>query len=152
MTLIYMAEIDPQTRARLLSEEFRTSGIGIRLDEQDYAIHFDPSGIQIAPGDSVLDASEKERAYVTWEEADRRIAHLLDAGQYLPQAVLNLVLDNERSELASGLVDLYVYDPDMLKLIDQTIEKLQHTSDAEFAVLPLVPAWNDLETEDIFNE
>ena len=45
-----------------------------------------------------------------------------------------------------------MYDPEMLKLIDQTIEKLQHTSDAEFAVLPLVLAWDDVETEDTFNE
>ena len=45
-----------------------------------------------------------------------------------------------------------MYDPDMLKLIDQTIEKLQHTTDNEFAVLPLVPAWDDVETEDTFNE
>ncbi len=46
----------------------------------------------------------------------------------------------------------YVYDPDMLKLIDRTIEKLQRTSDAEFAVLPLTPAWDGVETEDTYNE
>ena len=40
----------------------------------------------------------------------------------------------------------------MLKLIDQTIEKLQHTTDNEFAVLPLTPAWDDVETEDTYNE
>lgn len=59
-----------------------------------------------------------------------------------------------RSVLIDNLEEAaeYVYDPDMLKLIDQTIEKLQHTSDAKFAVLLLVPAWNDLETEDTFNE
>ena len=59
-----------------------------------------------------------------------------------------------RSALIDNLEEAaeYVYDPDMLKLIDQTIEKLQHTTDAEFAVLPLVPAWDDVETEDTFNE
>ena len=31
-------------------------------------------------------------------------------------------------------------------------EKLQHSSDAEFAVLPLAPAWDDVETEDTYNE
>ena len=56
-----------------------------------------------------------------------------------------------RSALIDNLEE-YVYDPEMLKLIDQTIEKLQHTSDAEFAVLPLAPAWDDVETEDTFNE
>lgn len=59
-----------------------------------------------------------------------------------------------RSALIDNLEEAaeYVYDPDMLKLIDQTIEKLQNTTDNEFAVLPLVPAWDDVETEDTFNE
>ena len=36
-----------------------------------------------------------------------------------------------RSALIDNLEEAaeYVYDPDMLKLIDQTIEKLQHTTD-----------------------
>ena len=37
-------------------------------------------------------------------------------------------------------------------LAKKRIEKLQHTSDAEFAVLPLAPAWDDVKTEDTFNE
>ena len=59
-----------------------------------------------------------------------------------------------RSSLIDNLEEAaeYVYDPDMLKLIDQTIEKLQHTTDNEFAVLPLVTAWDDVETEVTFNE
>ena len=59
-----------------------------------------------------------------------------------------------RSSLIDNLEEAteYVYDPEMLKLIDQTIEKLQHTSDAEFAALPLTPAWDDVETEDTYNE
>lgn len=59
-----------------------------------------------------------------------------------------------RSALIDNLEEAaeYVYDPEMLKLIDRTIEKLRHTSEAEFAVLPLIPAWDDLETEDTFHE
>ena len=59
-----------------------------------------------------------------------------------------------RSALIDNLEEAaeYVYNPDMLKLIVQTIEKLQHTSDAEFAALPLTPAWDDVETEDTYNE
>lgn len=37
----------------------------------------------------------------------------------------------------------YVDDPEMLRLIDQTIEKLNRTTDAEFADLALFPAWED---------
>lgn len=37
----------------------------------------------------------------------------------------------------------YVDDPEMLRLIDQTLDKLNHTSDDEFADLALFPAWED---------
>ncbi len=37
----------------------------------------------------------------------------------------------------------YVDDPDMLRLIDQTLDKLNHTTDEEYADLALFPAWDD---------
>ena len=49
----------------------------------------------------------------------------------------------------SGLIDEledameYVDEPEMLRLMEQTIDKLQRTTDAQFAALPLVPAWED---------
>lgn len=49
----------------------------------------------------------------------------------------------------SGLVDEleaameYVDDPEMLRLVEQTIDKLNRTTDTQFVGLPLVPAWED---------
>lgn len=49
----------------------------------------------------------------------------------------------------SGLIDEledameYVDEPEMLRLMEQTIDKLQRTTDAQFAALSLVPAWED---------
>lgn len=37
----------------------------------------------------------------------------------------------------------YVNDSDMLRLIDQTLDKLNHTTDEEYADLALFPAWDD---------
>lgn len=54
----------------------------------------------------------------------------------------------------SGLIDEledameYVDDPGMLRLMEQTIEKLHRTKDAQFAELPLVPAWEDADEAD----
>lgn len=42
----------------------------------------------------------------------------------------------------------YVDDPEMLRLIDQTIDKLNRTTDAEFTALALFPAWEDGGDED----
>lgn len=54
----------------------------------------------------------------------------------------------------SGLIDEledameYVDDPEMLRLMEQTIDKLHRTTDAQFADLPLVPAWEDTDEAD----
>ena len=54
----------------------------------------------------------------------------------------------------SGLIDEleaameYVDDPEILRLMEQTIEKLQQVTDAQFAELPLVPAWEDADEAD----
>lgn len=107
IAVLYMENLNLESRIELLTDEFRASGIGIRLNDKDYAVFFDSNGIQIAPGDSVYDADPSDRAFVTWEEADERISHLLQSGQYLPQVVLDNVLENERSEVALKLLYLY---------------------------------------------
>ena len=54
----------------------------------------------------------------------------------------------------SGLTDAlenameYVDDPEMLRLMEQTIDKLYRTTDAQFAELPLVPVWQDTDETD----
>ena len=42
----------------------------------------------------------------------------------------------------------YVDDPEMVRLIEQTVNKLNHTTDAEFADLALFPAWEDGDEDD----
>lgn len=107
IAVLYMENLDTESRIKLLADEFRTSGIGIRIDGKDYSVFFDHNGIQIAPGDYVYGADANDRAFVTWQEADERIAHLLNSGRYLPQVVLDNTLDNERSEVALKLLYLY---------------------------------------------
>ncbi|MBE5956697.1 MAG: helicase SNF2 [Lachnospiraceae bacterium] len=107
IAVLYMENLDTETRIKLLADEFRTSGIGIRLDEKDYSIFFDSNGIQIAPGDYIYGTDINDRAFVTWQEADERISHLLQSGQYLPQVILDNTLDNERAEVALKLLYLY---------------------------------------------
>ena len=54
----------------------------------------------------------------------------------------------------SGLIDElenameYVDEPEMVRLMEQTIEKLHRTKDARFAELPLVPTWEDVDEAD----
>lgn len=104
---LYMSDMDPMVRCRLLAEEYKTGGIGIRMDGRDFAVHFDPNGIILAPGSSVHDAAFEERALVSWQEADSRIQDLLISGHYQPQSLLDESLDNERTEIAYSLLYLY---------------------------------------------
>ena len=54
----------------------------------------------------------------------------------------------------NGLIDEleaateYVDEPEMLRLIELTIDKLYRTTDAQFAALTLVPAWEDADEVD----
>ena len=54
----------------------------------------------------------------------------------------------------SGLIDElenameYVDEPEMVRLMEQTIDKLHLTTDAQFAELPLVPIWQDTDETD----
>lgn len=54
----------------------------------------------------------------------------------------------------SGLIDEledameYVDDPEMLRLMEQAIDKLHRTTDTQFSALPLVPAWEDADEVD----
>lgn len=105
MAAFFMADLTADQRAELIASEYGQGEMGIRLMGMDYTAGFDQYGIQITPGHSITNAARK--AYVSWEEATERIQSLLYSGTYLPQVVLDNVLDNERSELALNLLYLY---------------------------------------------
>lgn len=54
----------------------------------------------------------------------------------------------------SGLIDEledtmeYVDNPEMLRLMELTIDKLYRTTDAQFSALPLVPTWENADEVD----
>lgn len=61
---------------------------------------------------------------------------------------LNLMCIYETDSRTSMIAELeaateYIDDPEILRLIDQTLDKLNHTTDNEFADLALFPAWED---------
>ena len=69
---------------------------------------------------------------------------------------INLMCIYETDSRAGMIAELeaaleYVDDPEMLRLIDQTIDKLNRTTDAEFEDLALFPAWEDGGDEDAFS-
>ena len=144
IAVLYMEELDAPTRCKLLAEEFGTSGIGIRLDDRDYAIQYDPNGIQIAPGDSVFRAASEDRAMISWEEADQRISQLLSSGQYLPQVILDNAIEHEQTQLAQQLVYLYndfqFTDHDFPYFDRELLSGTYPTMDARWAELLSNPA------------
>lgn len=144
IAVLYMEELDAPTRCKLLAEEFGTSGIGIRLDDRDYAIQYDPNGIQIAPGDSLFHAAPEDRAMISWEEADQRISQLLSSGQYLPQVILDNAIEHERTQLAQQLVYLYndfrFTDHDFPYFDRELLSGTYPTMDARWAELLSDPA------------
>ena len=103
---LYMEDLTNDQRTDLLAAEYGDGDMGIKLHEEHFVLHFDQHGIQIAPGYTIQEAGNN-KAFVSWADADHRIQTLLSCGMYLPQVVLDNVLDNERTELATSLLYLY---------------------------------------------
>ena len=55
-----------------------------------------------------------------------------------------------RNGLIAELEDAmeYVDDPEMLRLMELTIDKLCRTTDAQFVDLPLIPTWEESDEAD----
>lgn len=106
IAVLYMEDLTNNQRIELLSTEYGNGSMGIKLHEEDFSLHFDQHGIQIAPGHSIQDAIN-DKVFVSWADADHRIQTLLSSGSFLPQVALDNVLDNERTELATSLLYLY---------------------------------------------
>ena len=91
---------DKPDNAAFLQESYGTSGAGLIIQGQEYAVWYDPEGIRISPGRTV---QKLHTTLVTWEQAAKRIRELLDMGRYMPQAELDQVPDFERRRLARSL-------------------------------------------------
>ena len=91
---------DKPDNADFLQRSYGTNGAGLIIQDQDYAVWYDPEGIRIAPGRTV---QKLHTTLVTWEQAAKRIRELLDMGRYMPQAELDQVPDFERRRLAQSL-------------------------------------------------
>ena len=91
---------DKPDNAAFLQKSYGTNGAGLIIQDQEYAIWYDPEGIRISPGRTV---QKLHTTIVTWEQAAKRIRELLDMGRYMPQAELDQVPDFERRRLAQSL-------------------------------------------------
>jgi len=94
-----------EENAAFLRKEFGNDGKGFFIGEERITAKYDAEGIRIAFGRSV---ERSDQVYlVTWEQAATRIRTLLDTGQYMPQEMIDQVVDWERKEVAEKLWNLY---------------------------------------------
>ena len=66
---------DKPDNADFLQRSYGTNGAGLIIQDQDYAVWYDPEGIRISPGHTVRNL---HTTLVTWEQAAKRIRELLD--------------------------------------------------------------------------
>ncbi len=97
----FMKDKPLEDNAAFLQKRYGTNGAGLFIQDREYAIWYDPEGICIATGRTIL---KRYTTLVTWEQAAKRIRELLDLGRYMPQSELDRVQDFERMELAKSLI------------------------------------------------
>ncbi|MEG2189152.1 MAG: hypothetical protein RRY08_04920, partial [Christensenella sp.] len=96
--------------ATFLKEEYMHGGRGFYMDGQPVSMWFDETGLSIAQGRSVVNATRRVR--LTWEQVAKRIGELLQLGRYLPKEKLEQVDEHERKELAARLFFFFRDDYD----------------------------------------
>lgn len=97
----YMKDKPLEENAAFLQKSYGTNGVGLLIQDREYAIWYDPEGIRIATGRTV---QKRYTTLVSWEQAAKRVRELLDLGRYMPQSELDRVQDFERMELAKSLI------------------------------------------------
>ena len=92
---------DKPDNAAFLRRSYGTNGAGLIIQDQEYAVWYDPEGIRVATGRTV---QKLHTTLVTWEQAAKRIRELLDMGRYMPKEELEQIPAFERSRIAQSLV------------------------------------------------
>ena len=91
--------------AVFLKEEYGKGGWGFIFSGNRVSVWFNENGIQIAVGDTALNAAGV--TLVTWEQAAKRIRELLGLGRYMPQSELDKVDAYELQALAGHLWEVH---------------------------------------------
>lgn len=97
-------DVSAAEAAAFLCREYRLGGKGIRVDNIDYSLRFDNTGLRIARGH---DTRTPRAAVLTYEDAANRISTLLKNGRYATAAELTDAKPNEYRELASEIWHTY---------------------------------------------
>ena len=98
----FMSEQTPEEYTEFVKREYRKGGKGFQIDENEYSVWFDETGMQIAVGHTVTDHI-LDKAFLSWEDVSGRIHQLLDQGEYAPQSVLDAARSNAVKEHAQAL-------------------------------------------------
>ena len=98
----FMSEQTPEEYTEFVKREYRKGGKGFQIDENEYSVWFDETGMQIAVGHTVTDHI-LDKAFLSWEDVSGRIHQLLNQGEYAPQSVLDVARSNAVKEHAQAL-------------------------------------------------
>ena len=91
---------DKPDSAAFLQKSYGTNGAGLIIQDQEYAVWYDPEGIRVSTGRTV---QKLHTTLVTWEQAAKRIRELLDMGRYMSKEELEQVPAFERRRIAQSL-------------------------------------------------
>ena len=91
---------DKPDNAAFLQKSYGTNGAGLIIQDQEYAVWYDPEGIRVSTGRTI---QKLHTTLVTWEQAAKRIRELLDMGRYMPKEELEQVPAFERRRIAQSL-------------------------------------------------
>ena len=98
----FMSEQTPEEYTEFVKREYGIGGKGFEINDMEYSVWFDETGLQIALGHTVTDQI-LDKAFLSWKDVSGRIHQLLKQGEYAPQSVLDVARKNAIKEHAQAL-------------------------------------------------
>lgn len=140
----FMIDQTPEEYTEFIRKEYGTGGIGLVIDNREYAVWYSELGMQIAEGHTV-EGRIQNKIFLSWEEVSGRIHQLLQQGAYAPQEMLDAARPNALMEhaqilaflerdMAEGVPEIVFGDMDVFQgSFDEQISRLEEKlSNTEF--------------------
>jgi len=107
--LKYVHNVPPSDIADYLKHEYQTGGRGLQIGMTKVSAWWDKDGLLIGVGQSALQASD--RLFLSWEQVETRIRHLVHSGTYLAPERAAQATENEIKRLSNQII--FTYRDDM---------------------------------------
>lgn len=96
--------LEKEPFAKFLSDEYRTGGKGVYLNNRKIAVWYDQEGMRFSRGDSAQYTYDR---FLTWQDVSERIIRMYQQEQFLPNSYIKNAMEVTQRALSSNMEILF---------------------------------------------